>query len=120
MADRVEPCDDAYVKSEPIERHHEHEEYRNGPHFPYQFSVFVISTAACAARSAACSAADNSSTATPARRFDLIIDTSWCTSDTPRRCRSTWRNHWPRLRSPAASPALRPTTFSSFPPTARV
>jgi len=34
MADRVEPCCDGEVKRAPIERHHEHEEYRNGPHFP--------------------------------------------------------------------------------------
>src|SRR5262249_22978771 len=33
MADRVEPCDDADVKRAPIERHHEHEEYRYRPHF---------------------------------------------------------------------------------------
>src|SRR5260370_7633720 len=32
MADRVEPCDDADVKSDPIEPHYEHEEYRNRPH----------------------------------------------------------------------------------------
>ena len=48
-----------------------------------------------------------------------LTDTECCTNETLRTCRSTWRNHWPRLRSPAASPALRPTTFSSFPPTAR-
>ena len=33
MAKRVEPCDDADVKSDLIERHHEHEEYRYRPHF---------------------------------------------------------------------------------------
>ena len=33
MADRVEPCNDADVKSAPIERHHEHEKNHYGPHF---------------------------------------------------------------------------------------
>src|SRR5262249_14146119 len=52
----LEPRGNGEAKGEPIEQHHEHEEYRYRPHFPYQFSVFVISTAACAARSAACAA----------------------------------------------------------------
>src|SRR5262245_19248390 len=33
MADRVEPCDGADVKSTPIERHHEHEKNHYRPHF---------------------------------------------------------------------------------------
>ena len=96
------------LKREPIEPHHEHEYYRNGPHFPYQFSVFVISTAACAARSAACTVpADSSNTAIPARRFALI-DMLCCTNEVRQTRRSMFGKNRPRLLPPVASTAQRP------------
>lgn len=54
MNKRLEPRGNGETKREPIEQHNGHEEYCDGPHSSYQFSVFVISTAACAVRSAAC------------------------------------------------------------------
>src|SRR5262245_33996748 len=41
--DYLEPAPYGAHKAEPIEPHHGHEYYRNRPHFPYQFSAFVIS-----------------------------------------------------------------------------
>jgi len=80
MADRVEPCDDADVKSDPIERHHEHEEYRDRPHFlsshrhrvlhqrnPANVPQYVEH---CPAKAAPASSID--STAIPARSLVLI------------------------------------------------
>jgi hypothetical protein len=34
----LEPRPDGEAKGEPIKQHHEHEEYRNGPHFPVPFT----------------------------------------------------------------------------------
>src|SRR5262249_31769661 len=34
MDNRLEPCCDSEAEGEPIEQHHEHEEYRYRPHFP--------------------------------------------------------------------------------------
>jgi hypothetical protein len=51
--------------------------------------------------------------------FYPLIDTECCTSETPQTRRSMFDKTRPRLLPPPASTALRPTTFSSFPPTAR-
>src|SRR5262249_9679319 len=41
MDDRLEPRCDCDAKHDPVERHHGHEYYRNGPHFPYPFYRYV-------------------------------------------------------------------------------